>query len=74
MNYVLAQERVESATNLRNYAGMKLEHMQVQRRAQEIISQHDPIALLKGINDMTERDRIIAIVRYVVYGRKDWEG
>ncbi len=67
-NYMNARTEKESAYNLYNYAGVKLELAQIKERLAEIESQHDPIADLLT-KKMSERERLCAIAFYVVIGR-----
>jgi hypothetical protein len=63
-----ARTEKESAYNLYNYAGAKLELASIRERLAEIESQHDPIADLLT-KKMSERERLCAIAFYVVIGR-----
>lgn len=73
MNLELATARVEAAKWTREYAGVKLELEQVRKRAAEVASQSEPLASFIPEDNSLLRDKYIAIVRYVVYGRKSWE-
>ena len=76
-NYMNARTEKESAYNLYNYAGTKLELAGIRERLAEIESQHNPIANLLE-KKMSERERLCAIAFYVVIGRfpeqKNMEG
>jgi len=63
-----ARTERESAYNLYNYAGQKLELASIKERLAEIESQHEPIATLLT-EKLSERDRLCAIAFYVVIGR-----
>jgi len=67
-HYMKAQADKETAYQLYNYAGQRLENAQIKERLAEIKSQHDPIASLLE-EPMSERDRLYAIAFYVVVGR-----
>ena len=64
------QEQTKTAKAERNCASEKLERSLIFERMSEVECQHEPIAkVLADIRD--DRERIIAIVRYVVIGRME---
>jgi len=76
LNYFKAQAEKESASNLYNYAGTKLELLQIKERLAEIKSQGEPLNSMLGdkvhcIDDAQEQRKLLyAAAYYVVVGRK----
>ena len=71
--YMLAQANKKAAYNLYNYASTLLDLEKVRERAAEVASQAEPINSLADNDEMTQREKMIAIARYVATGRKAWE-
>jgi len=66
--YMNAQDKVESAKNLVNYASAKLDLAHIRCRLAEIESQSEPLDTLSG-GDRKIRDLMYAAAFYVVVGR-----
>jgi len=72
--YFHAQDKVDAASWQYNYAGQKLENERIKMRLAEILSQHEPLNKLIGLNSTEEgykemRDKLYAAAFYVVVGR-----
>ena len=71
--YERASANKKAAYNLYNYASTLLNLETVRERAAEVASQLEPIGSLADNNEMTQREKMEAIARYVATGRKAWE-
>lgn len=67
--FQVANAEAEAAYQQYSYAGRKLELARIHQRLAEIDSQHEPLASLMA-SGMDEREKLVAIARYVVTGRK----
>jgi hypothetical protein len=68
VQYMLAQERVETAKERYNHASTALELAYIKRRLAELLSQHEPLAGLCN-DEVPERERLYAAAHYAVVGR-----
>lgn len=65
-----AQAERREAVERHNYAGVALTLAQIRERLAEVRSQYEPVNTLLSQHS-TEKDKALAVARYVVTGRKD---
>ena len=70
MRYINAQEEKRHAYTKYSLASKELELTGIKERFYEIISQSDPIASAFPELREGEREQLIALCRYVVFGKK----
>lgn len=70
LHYQHAKAETKAAYERYNYAASALDMARVRERAAEVASQAEPLNSLIA-SDMDEREKFVALARYISTGRKD---